>query len=35
MADWTVELLGTGHDRAGFSCGRDVLDDFLRARAGQ
>ncbi|WP_165227820.1 GNAT family N-acetyltransferase [Aquisphaera insulae] len=35
MVDWIVEPLAGVHDRSGFSCGRPVLDDFLRLRAGQ
>ena len=30
-----VEPLRKHHDRSGFSCGVDALDDYLRRRAGQ
>jgi GNAT superfamily N-acetyltransferase len=35
MADWQIERLGDTHDRGEFSCGNDLLDDFIRAKAGQ
>jgi len=35
MADWIVEPLSKGHDRADFSCGHASLDDFLKKYAGQ
>jgi GNAT superfamily N-acetyltransferase len=31
----TIEPLASSHDRAGFSCGRPQLDDWLHRRAGQ
>ena len=30
-----VEALGRQHDRLGFSCGSDPLDQYLRTQAGQ
>jgi len=30
-----VEPLGKAHDRAGFSCGREVLDNYLKKHASQ
>lgn len=33
--DFQVEALAPHHDRAGFSCGVDVLDDYLKTQAGQ
>ena len=30
-----IEALGAHHDRVGFSCGVDALDDYLSRRAGQ
>jgi GNAT superfamily N-acetyltransferase len=35
MADWVIEPLDPGHDRADFSCGHASLDDFLKKYAGQ
>ena len=37
MADtqYVVEPLGRHHDRAGFSCGSEALDRYLREQAGQ
>ncbi|QEH38049.1 hypothetical protein OJF2_66450 [Aquisphaera giovannonii] len=35
MADWIIETLAGDHDKSSFSCGRPILDDFLRLRAGQ
>lgn len=36
MSDaWIFERLGKQHDRAAFSCGVEVLDDYLKHRAGQ
>ena len=35
MSDVRFEKLRRGQDRSAFSCGRAVLDDFLRLRAGQ
>lgn len=33
--DWVIEELGLGHDRAGFACGHNSLDEFLKQFAGQ
>lgn len=33
--DLRIEPLGDHHDRAGFSCGVDSLDRYLRTQAGQ
>jgi GNAT superfamily N-acetyltransferase len=33
MADWIVEPLNQGHDRADFACGHVSLDDFLKKYA--
>lgn len=30
-----IELLASGHDRAGFTCGVDSLDVYLKTQAGQ
>ena len=30
---FTIEPLGSEHDRAGFSCGEESLDDYLRTKA--
>jgi GNAT superfamily N-acetyltransferase len=35
MANWTVEPLTKGHERADFSCGHALLDDFLKKYASQ
>ncbi len=35
MDDWRIERLDGSHDRAGFSCGKAPLDDFIRSLAGQ
>jgi hypothetical protein len=35
VADWTIEPFGKQHDRAAFTCGRQPLDDFIRARVSQ
>jgi GNAT superfamily N-acetyltransferase len=35
MADWQIERLDQSHERGDFCCGKALLDDFLRARAGQ
>jgi GNAT superfamily N-acetyltransferase len=35
MGDWIVEPLEKDHERADFSCGHAVLDDFLKRFAGQ
>lgn len=32
---WVVEPLGKQHNRAGFSCGNEVLDRYLKEQAGQ
>lgn len=32
---YRVEALGRQHDRLGFSCGSDPLDQYLRTQAGQ
>src|SRR5437867_1869847 len=34
-AEWVIEPLGHGHDRAGFSCGTASLDRYLKDQAGQ
>ena len=34
-ARYRVEALGRQHDRSGFSCGSEPLDQYLRAQAGQ
>jgi len=34
-SDFGVELLGTAHDRAAFSCGIEVLDTYLKRYASQ
>jgi len=33
--DWVVEPFGKHHERGGFSCGKSMLDDFIRARVSQ
>jgi len=33
--EFTIESLSAEHDRAGFSCGVDALDRYLRHQAGQ
>jgi len=35
MAEWSVERLGHGHRRAGFSCGQPTLDSFLTKLVSQ
>jgi GNAT superfamily N-acetyltransferase len=35
VVPWTIERLGDEHDRSGFSCGKPLLDDFLKKLAGQ
>ena len=35
MANWTIEAFSRRHDRSGFVCGRDSLDDFIRTRVSQ
>ncbi len=32
---WSIERLGTSHDRTAFDCGNPVLDEWLRLRATQ
>lgn len=34
-APYAIEPLGKGHDRSAFSCGNEVLDRYLKERAGQ
>jgi ribosomal protein S18 acetylase RimI-like enzyme len=34
-ADFSVEALAAHHDRAGFSCGVEALDRYLRSQASQ
>ena len=34
-AEFRIEPLGTGHDRAGFSCGVSALDNYLQRQARQ
>lgn len=33
--DWTIEELRSDHDRAGFSCGHESLDAYIRQFASQ
>jgi len=33
--DWTIERLGSSHDRTTFDCGNAILTDWLKQRAGQ
>src|SRR5207245_2724979 len=35
MAEWRIEPLRASHERGEFSCGKALLDDFLRLRASQ
>jgi GNAT superfamily N-acetyltransferase len=35
LADLRVALLGAPHDRAGFACGVESLDRYLKTQAGQ
>ncbi|MBS0262943.1 MAG: GNAT family N-acetyltransferase [Planctomycetes bacterium] len=35
MADWVIESFNKAHDRSAFTCGKPVLDDFIRARVSQ
>jgi GNAT superfamily N-acetyltransferase len=35
MDDWRIEPLDDSHDRAGFTCGKAPLDDFLRSLVSQ
>lgn len=34
-ANWSIEELGSDHDRAEFSCGHESLDNFLKQFASQ
>lgn len=34
-ANWSIEELGSDHDRADFSCGHESLDNFLKQFASQ
>jgi GNAT superfamily N-acetyltransferase len=34
-ASWVIERLSKQHDRAGFSCGVPILDEWLKLRASQ
>jgi len=33
--DWTIERLGSIHDRTAFDCGNPILTDWLKQRASQ
>jgi len=33
--DWTIQRLGSSHDRTAFDCGNPILTDWLRQRASQ
>ena len=35
MAEWVIESFGKEHDRSRFSCGKPLLDDFIRTRVSQ
>ncbi len=35
MADWVIERLDKSHERGAFCCGKEPLDTFLKALAGQ
>ncbi|MBX3415399.1 MAG: GNAT family N-acetyltransferase [Pirellulales bacterium] len=35
MTQWRIERLRSDHDRAAFSCGHAMLDDWLKLRASQ
>ena len=35
MANWTICRLDKFHDRSAFNCGKPMLDDWLKDRAGQ
>lgn len=35
LPKWVVEELASDHERSGFSCGHESLDEFLRRYAGQ
>ena len=32
---WSIERLGSSHDRTAFDCGHPVLTEWLKQRAGQ
>jgi len=34
-AEWSIELLGAGHERARFSCGKESLDCYIQQYARQ
>ena len=35
MATWTIRRLDKAHDRSAFDCGRPMLNEWLKDRAGQ
>jgi GNAT superfamily N-acetyltransferase len=35
MDEWQIERFNRSHERAGFSCGNDCLDDFIHSRVSQ
>jgi GNAT superfamily N-acetyltransferase len=35
VGGWSIERLGTHHERSAFDCGQLMLSDWLRQRAGQ
>jgi GNAT superfamily N-acetyltransferase len=35
MAEWQIDRLAKSHERAGFSCGKPSLDDFIRSLVSQ
>ncbi|MBU6238634.1 MAG: GNAT family N-acetyltransferase [Planctomycetes bacterium] len=35
MADWIISRLNIHHDRSAFDCGKTVLNEWLKERAGQ
>jgi GNAT superfamily N-acetyltransferase len=35
VADWIIEPFGKRHEWAAFSCGKPLLDDFIRSRVSQ
>jgi GNAT superfamily N-acetyltransferase len=35
VAEWVVEPWDKDHDRSAFTCGKPILDDFIRARVSQ
>jgi GNAT superfamily N-acetyltransferase len=35
MAEWEIQRLSRAHDRASFDCGNDLLNEWLKQRAGQ